>query len=157
MSDDKDIPGVIAPPPLIFGIPLIVGLVLHGQELGLDINEDWPGRAIGGAILCIFGAALIMLAILKFHAAKTPPEPWKETTAFVREGVYRLTRNPMYLGMASIYLGITVIAGCLILAALFVPVIITIHRGVILREEKYLSRKFGAAYDDYRRLTRRWI
>ena len=157
MSDDKHIAGVIAPPPLIFGIPLIVGLVIHGQDLGLDVTQDWPGRAIGGAILTIFGAALIMLAILRFRAAGTPPEPWEETTAFVREGVYRLTRNPMYLGMASIYAGITIIAGCFVLLALFVPVIITIHRGVILREEQYLSRKFGAAYDEYCRSTRRWV
>ena len=157
MSGDKDIAGVIAPPPLLFGIPLVLGLALHSQNFGLDIEADWPGRALGGGSLCIFGGIMIMLAILRFRAAKTPPEPWKETTAFVREGVYRLTRNPMYLGMASIYLGITIIAGCLILAALFVPVIVAIHRGVILREEKYLSRKFGAAYDDYRSGTRRWI
>ena len=154
---DENTPGVIAPPPLIFGVPLVVGLALHAQDLGLDITTDWPGRALGGAILTIFGAALIMLAILRFRAAATPPEPWKETTAFVKSGVYRLTRNPMYLGMASIYLGITSIAGCLVLLALFVPVLVTIHRGVILREETYLSRKFGDDYDAYRRTTRRWI
>ncbi|MBW0144377.1 methyltransferase family protein [Sphingomicrobium clamense] len=156
MGDGKTA-GVIAPPPLIFGVTLVVGLVLHAQNLGLDITQDWPGRAFGGAILCIFGATLIMLAILRFRAAETPPEPWKETTAFVKSGVYRLTRNPMYLGMASIYAGITVIAGCLLLLGLFVPVLVTIHRGVILREEKYLSAKFGDDYDDYRRTTRRWI
>lgn len=157
MSGEKDTAGVIAPPPLVFGVPLVLGLVAHGQGLGLDIEGDWPGRAFGGAILCVFGAALIVLAVLRFRAAKTPPEPWKETTAFVREGVYRLTRNPMYLGMASIYLGITVIAGCLVLAALFVPAFIAIHYGAILREETYLTRKFGDAYLSYKASTRRWL
>lgn len=154
---DKDNPGVIAPPPLIFGIPLIAGLVLHSQGLELDITQDWPGRAIGGASLCIFGAAMIMLAILKFRRADTPPEPWEPTTAIVTDGVYRLTRNPMYVGMASIYLGITIIAGCLLLAAFFIPVLVAIHRGVILREEKYLSAKFGEPYRDYLASTRRWL
>ena len=51
MSGEKDTAGVIAPPPLVFGVPLVLGLVAHGQGLGLDIEGDWPGRAFGGAIL----------------------------------------------------------------------------------------------------------
>lgn len=152
-----DIAGVIAPPPLIFGIPLAGGLFAHAMGLGWDVEADWPGRAIGGGILCFAGALLIVLALSRLLGAGTRPEPWKPTTAIVTDGVYRLTRNPMYLGMAAIYAGVTIIAGCLLLAGLFVPVILLIDRGVIEREEAYLARRFGQPYLDYLATSRRWL
>lgn len=157
---EKDIAGVIAPPPLIYGIPLALGLWLHAQGHDLDVRTlylPWLGRALSGAALAVAGATFITLALLKFRDAETPPEPWEETKALVVSGIYKITRNPMYLGMAMIFFGITLIAGCLLLLAFFVIAVVTIDIGVIRREEDYMHRKFGEDYDRYRAATKRWI
>lgn len=156
----KDIPHVLAPPPLIFGVPLIAGLVFHESFHAFDIPQhilSWPVRAFGGAAFVVLGATFIVLALLKFRRADTPPEPWEETTALVTGGIYRVTRNPMYLGMALIFLGIAVIAGCLFMLALLVPTLFVIDRYVIAREEAYLTRKFGDPYRALLASSRRWI
>ena len=155
-----DTPGVIAPPPLIFGVPLVLGIVFHKTVGGLDVPLrylDWPTRAFGGAGIVIAGAALIVTALLAFRRADTPPEPWKATRALTLRGPYRLTRNPMYFGMALIYLGITLIAGCLLLLGVLVPILVVIDRFVIVREEAYLSQKFGEPYRHYLAASRRWL
>ncbi|WP_260482531.1 methyltransferase family protein [Sphingomicrobium flavum] len=160
MAEDKDIAGVIAPPPLIFGVPLALGIWLHANNLGWDIATTylpWMPRAPIGAALAATGAIFITLALLRFRAAETPPEPWEETTALVVSGIYKITRNPMYLGMAMIFFGITLIAACWLLLALFILSVITIDKGVIAREERYMHRKFGDDYDRYRAATKRWI
>ncbi|WP_265569993.1 methyltransferase family protein [Sphingomicrobium nitratireducens] len=157
MGEEKDVAGVLAPPPLIFGVPLVIGLVLHSLDLGLDFTELWPVRAIGGGALAVLGATFIVLALLRFRRADTPPQPWEETRAIVTSGVYKVTRNPMYLGMALIFLGIALIAGCYLMLALLGLAVVTVDRGVIAREEAYLTRKFGAAYTDYRKDSRRWL
>ena len=72
----KDIAGVIAPPPLIFGGPLVAGLVFHSLVGGLDIPVEylsWPLRAFGGATITIAGAILIVLALLEFNAPTPRP------------------------------------------------------------------------------------
>ena len=156
----KDIAHVLAPPPLIFGVPLVAGLVFHESFHAFDIPQlylPWAVRAFGGAGFVIMGAIFIVLALLKFRSADTPPEPWEETTALVTGGIYRVTRNPMYLGMALIFFGISVIAGCLLMLALLVPTVIVIDRYVIAREEAYLKRKFGAPYEAFLSTSRRWL
>jgi protein-S-isoprenylcysteine O-methyltransferase Ste14 len=87
----------------------------------------------------------------------TPAEPWKESTALATEGPYRLSRNPIYLGYAVAYAGIAVAMDSLIALTLLIPCMVVIDRFVVLREEQYLSRKFGAAYDAYRSKVRRWL
>ena len=159
-AQPKDIPGVLAPPPLIFGMPLVSGLIFHESFHAFDIPQlwlPWAVRAFGGAAFVIMGAVFIALALLRFRAAETPPEPWEETTALVTSGIYRVTRNPMYLGMALIFFGITTIAGCLALLALLVPTVIVVDRYVIEREEAYLKRKFGAPYEALLATSRRWL
>lgn len=156
----KDIAHVLAPPPLIFGAPLVAGLIFHESFHAFDIPQlwlPWSVRAFGGAGFVILGAVFIVLALLRFRSADTPPEPWEETTALVTGGIYRVTRNPMYLGMALIFFGITVIAGCLLMLALLVPTVFVIDRYVIAREEAYLKRKFGAPYEALLGSSRRWF
>ncbi|MCM8557594.1 methyltransferase family protein [Sphingomicrobium sediminis] len=160
MDETKDIAGVIAPPPLIFGVPLIAGLAFHELVGGFDFTVrdlPWLVRAAMGPGFVIFGAFMIAGAILAFRRADTPAEPWEPTRALTFKGPYRLTRNPMYLGMAAIYFGLSVLAGCYLLLAILAPILIVIDRFVIAREERYLSAKFGSDYDDYRARSRRWL
>ena len=152
-----DHPGVLAPPPLIFGLPLLVGLIVHFSGAGLDFGLPLRLRLILGLPALAAGIVPIALALWRFHRAGTSPEPWKPSTALVVDGVYRLTRNPMYLGMALVYAGIAILLDCAFTAVLLVPAVLTVHFGVILREERYLAEKFGDPYRDFMRASRRWL
>jgi protein-S-isoprenylcysteine O-methyltransferase Ste14 len=94
---------------------------------------------------------------MQFGRAKTPPNPGRASTTLVIEGPFRFTRNPMYLGLTLIYVGIAFAANSAWLLGLTAPLLIVMHFGVIVREEAYLERKFGDAYLQYRKTVRRWF
>lgn len=146
--------GVIAPPPLIYLLPLLAGLVLD-RRVPIGALPEGPARLLGA--LAIAGFAVAIAALVAFRRAGTRPEPWKPTAALVTTGPYRFSRNPMYLGFTLLYLGLSLWFGgywCLLL----LPVVLAVMTsGVIRREEAYLERLFGAAYLDYRRQVRRWL
>lgn len=149
--------GVIAPPPLLFLGALLLGLgldrLLGLPGLGL---EAMPRLLLGGA-LGLAGAAVALPAARGFRRAGTHLEPWKPSSALVTGGVYRVTRNPMYLGMALLYLGLALAAGSLGALALLPPLLLVVRYGVIAREERYLEALFGEDYRAYRRRVRRWL
>ena len=93
----------------------------------------------------------------RFLAAGTNIPPNLPTTALVVDGIYRRTRNPLYLGTTLVYLGLSVAAGSLWAIGLVVPLLWVINTGVIAREEHYLERKFGDAYRAYKARVRRWV
>ena len=159
MTETKsDIPGVIAPPPLIYLAFLIAGIALeYGvvRTQGLDMPDSLRWTVV--PVLCLAGAAFIASALVRFRTAGTPPPPWQPTTAFVADGVYRWTRNPMYLGMTLIYLSAGVAADAPVVFWLLVLLIPTIHHGVILREERYMATRFGQPYIDYLHRVPRWL
>jgi protein-S-isoprenylcysteine O-methyltransferase Ste14 len=154
-NETKDNAGVVAPPPLIFlsGI-LLGGLVSYFYYFPFLL----PMLAnVLGILLLIAGASLPLIAFLQMRKVKTHIEPWQPTTTIISDGVYRFSRNPIYLGLTLIYLGLT----CLFNSVWFLPflplVLMAIHYGVILREEHYLENKFGEEYLNYKRRVRRWI
>jgi protein-S-isoprenylcysteine O-methyltransferase Ste14 len=83
--------------------------------------------------------------------------PYRAPTKLVTTGPYRVTRNPGYLGMTLAYVGVVVLAGALWPLVLLPVVLLIVDRGVIAREERYLDRRFGQDYSDYKRQTRRWL
>lgn len=149
--------GVIAPPPLLYlgglGAGLLADWILALPPIGLPMGV----RMGTGLALGMCGAALIATALGRFGRAGTPAEPWKPTTALATGGVYRLTRNPMYLGMAFLLLALATGFDSLGTLVLFPLVILVVDRFVIAREERYLSGLFGAPYDAYRLQVRRWL
>ena len=159
MSDgDKrgqDNPGVIAPPPLIFAGGLAAGLLLNRLRptpfLPRSLSKvlGWP-PVVGGLLLGLWG-------FREMRRAGTNVDPYRPTTAIVEAGPYRYTRNPLYVGMALIYFGLSARANALP-AALLLPVVLhLVDRGVIKREERYLEGKFGDEYLRYKGRVRRWI
>ncbi|HEV7846450.1 MAG TPA: isoprenylcysteine carboxylmethyltransferase family protein [Thermoleophilaceae bacterium] len=147
--------GVVAPPPLIF---------LAGLAIGFALEALLPGSSVPGAVRWILGGLLLLagLTLLAsfntlFNRHDTAVEPWKPTTAIVTTGPYRFTRNPAYLGMALVYVGIALLASALWVLLPLPVVLAVIDNGVIKREERYLERKFGDEYVAYRRGVRRWI
>jgi protein-S-isoprenylcysteine O-methyltransferase Ste14 len=158
MDVDQDSAGVSFPPPLAF-----IGTLLAG--LALDRFMWWtPGIPLGhwfvhalGLTAVIVGAAILLTAIGLFRKAGTDPKPWKTPSSFVTDGVYRWTRNPMYLGMALIYAGIALRADSLVTLLLLIPVLLWIRRNVIDREEAYMETRFGEPYRAYKGSVRRWF
>lgn len=154
----QDTSGVRFPPPLYYLIGLITGFVI---QYFYAIHIGRPGhRAIEyalGGIWILAGLLLMGWALFTFRRAGTSPIPHVPTKALTAAGPYRLTRNPMYLGMALISVGVSLAANAL-WPLLSVPVaLVLIDRLVIRKEECYLDIKFGDAYREYRSRVRRWL
>lgn len=161
VQDDAEVQGDAAavrlPPPIAYVGAVLAGLLCQWLVAPLSFQLGLPLR-IGAATLAVgLGLALIAAAIGLFRRSGQKPEPWKPTPEVVSSGVYRITRNPMYVGMALIQLGIGIGAqnGWILL---LIPVALAVVYATAVRhEEAYLERKFGAGYLDYKRSVRRWL
>lgn len=148
--------GVRVAPPLVFAGAVAIGVALHWL---VPIAPEWAVVALRaiGAVLIVVGAWIVVEAVRRMRAAHTSPIPARPTTALVLDGPYRYTRNPMYCGMLLASAGAALALHAL-WALLLLPFAVGIvNREVIVREEKYLSRKFGGEYEVYKRRTRRWL
>jgi protein-S-isoprenylcysteine O-methyltransferase Ste14 len=154
-TPERDISGVIAPPPLIFLAGLGLGFALEALLPGSDV-PDVLAWILGGALL-LAGIALLFVFEREFQRKKTAANPWRPTTAIATDGPYRFTRNPAYVGMALVYVGIALCSQALWVLLPLPIVLVIIDRGVIAREERYLERKFGQEYLDYKGRVRRWV
>ena len=151
----SDSPGIFLPPPLLFIVALGIGILVDGNVLEWD--HVTHRLQLGGIGLALVGLLLIGAALGLFHRLGTRPEPWMPSSALATRGIYKWTRNPMYLGMGIVSAGIALFFESVAAAALTVAALIAIDRIVIRREEAYLVRRFGQDYDDYRKRVRRWL
>ena len=155
MAADDQTSGVRVPPPLYYVAGFLAGVAL---EAAFPIG--WPPLAvtvIGAAVGFGGWLALDGMAMLSFNRAGTSMIPMKPSTALVTDGPYRLTRNPMYVGMAFLYAGIAFAVGLVWPLAVLPAVLVAVDRLVIAREEPYLERRFGADYREYKSRIRRWL
>lgn len=151
----KDNPGVIARPPLIY---------LGALALGLGLHAAFRTPALPVTVARILGVALIACAVAvvvpAFRAmahAGTSFRTERPTTAIVTDGPFGYTRNPIYVALTLLYVGIALTINSLWVLVLIIPVIIVMQFGVIAREERYLERKFGDEYVRYKARVRRWL
>ena len=154
-ADHADTPGVIAPPPLIYLGALGIGFGLDAVIGGAPLQST-AARPVGAALM-VAGVGLLGTFVQSFGRAGTPVDPYTPSEAIVTDGPYRLTRNPAYVGMALTYAGIAIVSNRPWALAPLPIAIAVINRGVIAREERYLERKFGTPYLDYKRSVRRWV
>ena len=152
-----DHPGVIAPPPLIYLGVLVFALALDWILAGPALGLPYGLRMAAATVLLIAGVTLPLAGGARFMAAKTNIHPWRPATTIVTSGIFHYTRNPMYLGMALIYVALSLFADSLIALGGLAVALATMHYGVIAREERYLEGKFGAEYQAYRNTVRRWL
>ncbi|MEE9139266.1 MAG: isoprenylcysteine carboxylmethyltransferase family protein [Alphaproteobacteria bacterium] len=152
---EHDHPGVIARPPLIYLAALAVGLV--PEFLWPSDMLSVPRRLVLGLFFIASGASLMGLAIREFKKAETHFRTDRPVTAIITTGPFRITRNPIYIALSLIYVGIAVGLDSLWVLAMLVPVLIVIRYGVIAREERYLESKFGDGYRSYKSSVRRWL
>jgi protein-S-isoprenylcysteine O-methyltransferase Ste14 len=109
------------------------------------------------AAAAALGLVLLAGALGLFRRTGQDPKPWKSTPEIIATGVYRFTRNPMYLGMALLQAAIGVGWANGWILALVPAVLAVVYATAIRHEEAYLERKFGDAYLHYKRSVRRWI
>jgi protein-S-isoprenylcysteine O-methyltransferase Ste14 len=154
-ATDPDKANVLLPPPLIFLAALAVGLLLqHFIPLpGLPgAWTNWIGFPLGAA-----AGALAICSALTLRAARTAINPYQPTTTIVQTGPYRFSRNPLYLALLLLCMGIAAWGDALWILLALIPAVVVLQVGVIRREEAYLAGKFGAEYRAYRARVRRWI
>lgn len=145
-------PAIRFPPPLVF-------LVLLGAGLAADHLLGLPHPRLhwlSGAIPILLGSGLLLAANRRFRRAGEDPLPWTPTDTIIDTGIYAHTRNPMYLGMALIYLGIAVLLASLGAVAFF-PAAVLLTARFIRKEEAYLRSRLGEPYQAYCRKVRRWL
>ncbi len=153
MADSADNPGVIAPPPLIYAGAFLIALLLHRlAPLPIFGRALWPGLAF-----VVIGVALAIWGRNTLVSAGTNVNPTRPATTIVDSGPYRFTRNPLYVSLTVMYVGLTLAFDTWWGFILLVPVLIVMHVAVIRREERYLENKFGEAYRRYRERVRRYL
>jgi protein-S-isoprenylcysteine O-methyltransferase Ste14 len=103
------------------------------------------------------GVLLMGWFLRTMRSAETPIDPREPVSRIVTGGPFRYTRNPAYLGMAMIFGGVSCLANALSAILLLPVALLTIQRGVIEREERYLEREFGEEYLRFKAQTRRWV
>lgn len=152
---EKDSAGVVAPPPLIFGGALIVAWLTRNL-LSFELFPR-PYNISLGIGFVLLGGILVVVTALHLLRAKTALNPYRATTKVLTGGPFRISRNPIYLGLVISYLGIAIAFNLMTAIVLLPVVIVLMNRGVISREEAYLEGKFGDEYVRYRKNVRRWL
>lgn len=152
--------------PRIHFLPPLIYISAFGLGGALDrfwpwpLADDWATleavRWAGGALV-VAGLALDFWSIRLFGRAGTSALPFRPASTLVGAGPYRWTRNPMYLGLTFMLLGVGLLLGRTWIALSALLAALVIDRYAIAREERYLERTFGASYLDYKRRVRRWL
>ena len=151
-----DNPGVIVRPPILYFGALIALVALRWI---------WPAPILGNASLAldagialgVMGLALGLWAVATMRSAGTNIDPAKESTTIVTAGPFRYTRNPIYVGLGLLFVGVTLALNDEWGLVALVPLLVVMHLGVIRREERYLELKFGGDYLRYKTDVARYV
>ena len=146
---------ILVLPPLLYGMAFVIGLLLH-LVFPLHILLTTLARGIG-VVYVLVSLPLALATFRVLSRAHTPVDPMKPTTALVTEGPFRYSRNPIYVALTLLYVGVAFLVNALWILLLVVPAVVVLRYGVIAREEAYLTRKFGYAYRQYTAQVRRWF
>jgi protein-S-isoprenylcysteine O-methyltransferase Ste14 len=147
--------GAYYPMALIFLGGLVVGVVAN---LYFPIPV-WPGRSIQffGIVPLAVGLWLFAWSRATFRSHRTALMPWTPSAVLVQDGPYELSRNPIYLAFALLYLSASLLLNSAFILAFMVLTVVLFDRTQIPREERYLQEKFGEEYFRYKKRVRRWI
>ena len=150
--------GVRVFPPLVAAIGCAVGLALTFLYPVPIVAPTTTGALLGAGIGFILAfLALAISANVIFRRAGTPANPYVATTALATGGPYRFSRNPMYLGLVLMTVGLGLVLNSMWFLLAAVAVMLALRNLVIAHEERYLEQKFGDAYRSYRQRVRRWL
>ena len=147
--------GIRLIPPLVYAAPLLIGLALERLVPLIDISMHL--RAGFAVLLMGASIALVVPAVLRFRRAKTPFDVRKPATSLITDGPNRFTRNPGYVALTLLYVGLGFAFGSVWVLMLIVPTLVVMDYGVIRKEEQHLEAQFGEEYLRYKASVRRWI
>jgi protein-S-isoprenylcysteine O-methyltransferase Ste14 len=152
MTHAPDTPGVIAPPPLIALAAVLIGPILDWllPAYVLAVLLSFTMRIAIGVPLIVAGCALALTGRNTFVRIGTNVNPYQPVLTLVIRGVFAQIRNPMYVGLILISTGIGIASASDWTVVMTVLLALTLHFGVILREERLLEEKFGEAYRQYK-------
>lgn len=148
-------PGVKLPPPLVFIVTLVVAGVIQAIW-PVALSESLMLRYLG-ATLCVLAIVALIAIGLMFHRHKTSIKPWEPTSKVMSHGPFAYSRNPIYVGFCFIVIGIGLAQNSLWMTLSFIPAAFIVFHTAIVREEKYLEKKFGEEYRRYKEKVRRWL
>jgi protein-S-isoprenylcysteine O-methyltransferase Ste14 len=157
MNPAPDRARIIAPPPLIGLVCIVLAFVArHFLPLRLSARPNFIQCTVG---LLMLGTAICAIAFARraFITHGTHPNPYRPTKALVETGLFRFSRNPIYVAFLLFVLAVALLANSLWLVIGALVVFVILHFGVVKREEEYLRTKFGRPYELYCSRVRRWI
>lgn len=155
--DQSKGPGVYIPPPLFY---VLIFFVAIGLQKIIPMSNHFLGTKIlkWVGVLCFVTAFVFLFRSLRqFFRTKNTVILIKRASSLQTSGIYAITRNPMYVGLAIVYLGVTCFIGNSWHLILFPLLILIVQEYIIRREERYLSVEFGQEYETYKRKVRRWL
>ena len=158
MKNTKDSPGVFIPPPIVYAAFFLLSFLLQGYfTIKRAFFFHSMAANIIGIIIIISGLIFAIPALRQFFKTKNTVVLIKPANSLQTTGIYSMSRNPMYVGLLFIYLGMAFIFGNWWTLILLPLLIVLVTYRVILPEERYLMRAFGDEYADYKKKVRRWI
>ena len=157
MKRAKDHPGIYIPLPLFYVATFFVAVSLQKLlPLGAVFFHTMAARAIG-SVLILSGVFFLFPAIRQFFTSKNTLITIKSAHSLQTTGIYTISRNPMYVGLLLLYLGLSFLMGNWWNLILLPVLVFSIQEYIIKREESYLTRRFGEKYVDYTVKVRRWL
>ena len=154
-SNERKKVGMLVPPPILLVALIAICVAAHAVWFEW-FAFSWQ-RTVLGALALLVSAGLVMASGRVFKRAGTPVRPVSPATVVVRQGPYRISRNPMYLGMLGLLAGLGILSGSYCFVAAMAVFAAVVHFGVVLPEERYLEALHGEAYRQYKRQVRRWL
>ena len=142
-------------PPVAVGLPLLGGWLV--TLIWGDPVELGAWRVPLGWVLVLLFAGWNGWSLWLFARHRTGLLPGQQTLALIEQGPYRLSRNPLYVGMLALYVAVALLAPTFWGLVLFPAAVLLVRWGAITPEELFLHERFGAPYDDYTRRVRRWL
>jgi protein-S-isoprenylcysteine O-methyltransferase Ste14 len=148
---------VAVPPPLAFLAAVIAGVLVDRFVVRWSLPGGFVVRAAVAAIAIGGALAIGLPAVRLFRKTGQDPKPWQPTPELIFDGPYRFTRNPMYVGMTLLAIGLGAGAGTLWTLPLSLAALGAVHLLAVRPEERYLAAKFGAPYLQYKARVRRYL
>jgi protein-S-isoprenylcysteine O-methyltransferase Ste14 len=145
------------PPPLVYLASILLGVGMRYTAGPLAVAAYRNLALMAGVAVLLAGLWLIVGAWTLFRRTGQDPKPWKPTPEIVLSGPYRFTRNPMYLGLTCIQIGVGLALNNLWISLLAAFSLFAVHFIAVLPEENYLTEKFGDSYRGYLVKVRRYL